>query len=345
MRRLFVILTLGVAAALGTAVIAQQQAAPAEPVPADLPDWAYGPPPPPGSPPPPTALPTDDKAILRVPGSKVELTRADMRNVAGKPIPEWHPEDRRGTKPDIVNLGRQGITACGLCHVADGSGRPENASVSGLPVLYFIRQMEDFKTGLRDSADPRKANTNLMINFAKLATPEEVRAAAEYFAAQPYPKRIKVIEAKMAPRVRRQGGMDMAIPAAEGGGMEPMRDHIVEVPDDNLRAEVRDSRLGFTAYVPTGSLNSGKKLAATHQCAVCHGAHLEGIGPVPALAGRSPSYTMRQLFDMKQGTRKGPWVALMKPLVEKMSVKEMLQLSAYVGSLDPPPAPGTRATH
>ena len=42
-------------------------------------------------------------------------------------------------------------------------------------------------------------------------------------------------------------------------------------------------------------------------CAVCHGANLEGIGPVPALAGRSPSYATRQLFDMKTGARRGPW--------------------------------------
>lgn len=55
------------------------------------------------------------------------------------------------------------MRACGFCHLADGSGRPENAPVSGLPVAYFIQQMEDFKNGLRDNADPGKNNTNNMI--------------------------------------------------------------------------------------------------------------------------------------------------------------------------------------
>jgi len=65
---------------------------------------------------------------------------------------------------------------------------------------------------------------------------------------------------------------------------------------------------------------------------------MEGIGPVPALAGRSPSYTMRQLFDMKQGTRHGPWAELMKPVVSGMTVQEMLAVSAYVSSFPAPQA-------
>jgi cytochrome c553 len=184
-----------------------------------------------------------------------------------------------------------------------------------------------------------------MIGFTKMATLEELKAAAEYFSQQPYPRRMKVIESKTAPKVRLQGGMHMAIPAAEGGGMEPIsNDEIVEVPDDNLRAEARDTRMGWTAYVPPGTLNKGKQLANKYQCSTCHGPNLEGIGPVPPLAGRSPSYTMRQLFDMKTGTRRGPWSELMKPIVTQASVQDMLALSAYAASLTPPAVPprGTR---
>ena len=242
--------------------------------------------------------------------------------------------------PDIVRRGREGVRACGLCHLADGSGRPENAPVNGLHVEYFIQQMEDFKNGVRRSADPRKSNTNLMIAIAKAATDEEIRAAAEYFAAQPYPKRNKVVESRTAPKVRLQGGMHMAVPASEGGGRVPIGDEIVEVPDDNLRAEARDTRLGFTAYVPVGTLSRGKQLAAKLQCGVCHGADLKGLGPVPPLAGRSPSYTMRQLFDMKTGARRGPWAVVMMPVLEKMSVPDMLAVSAYAASLDASAADG-----
>ncbi|MGH2400063.1 MAG: c-type cytochrome, partial [bacterium] len=242
-----------------------------------------------------------------------------------------------------VRFGKEGVRQCSLCHLPDGSGRPENAPVSSLHPVYFMQQMQDFRNGLRRSADPRKANTNTMIGFAKVTTPEEDRAAAEFFAAQPYPRRLKVVESRTAPKVRLQGGMHMAIPAAEGGGMEPIGDHIVEVPDDNLRSESRDTRMGWTAYVPPGTLNRGKQLATRQQCGVCHGPNLEGNGPIPALAGRSPSYTMRQLFDMKTGTRRGPWSEVMKPIVNQLSVQDMMALSAYAGSIAPP-ASGARGT-
>lgn len=326
----------GVAVAMLTSIaLAQNTPGPADPVPPGLPDWAYTPPPPPGTPPAPSALPADDAAVVSIPGSGRTMTRAALRG--NQEIPDWYPEDRRGPMPAVVRIGRDGVRPCGLCHLADGSGRPENAPVNGLHPAYFIQQMEDFKNDLRRSADPRKANTNLMIAFAKAATPEEVRAAAEYFAAQPYPKRIKVVESRTAPKVRLQGGMHMAVPAAEGGGMVPLGNEIVEIPDDNLRAEARDTRMGWTAYVPVGTLARGRQVAARHQCAVCHGASMEGIGPVPPLAGRSPSHTMRQLFDMKAGARRGPWAELMTPVVRAMSVDEMMAVSAWAASLDPSP--------
>jgi cytochrome c553 len=324
---------------LGTAVVAQQQApaAPTAPVPAGLPDWAYTPPNPPGSPPPPSALPADDAAVVKIPGTAKTFTRGELRAV--KETMDWFPEDRHGTIPEIARFGKMGVRQCTLCHLPDGSGRPENAPISAYHPTYFVQQMQDFRDGLRKSADPRKANTNTMIGFAKATTREEDMAAAQYFAQQPYPRRIKVVESKTAPKVRLQGGMHMAIPAAEGGGMEPIKpDEIVEVPDDNLRAEARDTRMSWTAYAPPGTLNRGKQIAAKAQCAMCHGANLEGVGPVPALAGRSPSYTMRQLFDFKTGARNGPWGALMKPVVANMSVQDMMAVSAFAASIQPPAA-------
>jgi cytochrome c553 len=73
------------------------------------------------------------------------------------------------------------VRACNLCHYPNGKGRPENAGVAGLPVSYFIQQIEDFRSGARRSAEPRKANTNTTIAIAKGVTPEEIKAAAEYF--------------------------------------------------------------------------------------------------------------------------------------------------------------------
>jgi cytochrome c553 len=56
---------------------------------------------------------------------------------------------------------------------------------------------------------------------------------------------------------------------------------------------------------------------------------------VPPLAGRSPRYTVRQLFDMRQGVRKGPWSALMKEAVAKLTIDDMIAVAAYTASREP----------
>ena len=122
-----------------------------------------------------------------------------------------------------------------------------------------------------------------------------------------------------------------------GGETEPIGNRIVEAPEDAERFELRDPRSGFIAYVPPGSLQKGAALVAsgggkTIPCGVCHGVDLNGLGPVPGIAGRSPSYLMRQLWDIQQGTRKGAWSPLMKPVVENLTQDDMLAIAAYVAS-------------
>jgi cytochrome c553 len=113
------------------------------------------------------------------------------------------------------------------------------------------------------------------------------------------------------------------------------------MPDDVEQFELRDTRSLFSAYVPVGSIAKGEALAKTGgsgttiSCTICHGPELKGVGPIPGIAGRSPSYIVRQLFDFQQGVRAGPLSALMKPTVEKLSRDDMIALAAYVGSLDP----------
>jgi cytochrome c553 len=112
------------------------------------------------------------------------------------------------------------------------------------------------------------------------------------------------------------------------------------MPEDLERTELRDSASGFIAYVPMGSVQKGEALATkadgkTTPCAICHGADLKGLGPVPGLAGRSPSYIIRQLYDIKHGTRDGSWTALMKPVVSKLNQDDMIAIAAYLSSLRP----------
>jgi cytochrome c553 len=198
--------------------------------------------------------------------------------------------------------------------------------------------MEDFKNGARKSADARKANTNIMIAIAKGMTDEEIKTAADYFAAMKWTPWIKVVETSTVPMTRIAGGMFLKL---DGGETEPIGSRIIEMPEDTERTEVlRDPRSGFIAYVPVGSIKKGEALVTTGggkttACAVCHGPSLKGLGPVPGLAGRSPSYTVRQLYDTQRGMRTGVWADLMKPVAAKLTNEDMLAIAAYTASLTP----------
>jgi len=306
------------------------------------PPWAYGFTTPPGAaaPPPaaPAAPPAPDPTPKRVPGSNKEFVRQQIGNQYGPA--DWFPEDH-GPMPPIVEHGRQEamIAACSLCHYPNGKGRPENAGVSGLPTSYFIQTMHDFRDGLRKSGDPRKANTNRMIGFAKNMTEDEIKAAAEYFGAIKFtPWMTKVVETKEVPKTRAANGMFLTL---EGNEKEPIGQRLIETPVDAEATEIfRNDHSGFIVYAPTGSLKKGEALVKTGAgkttaCAVCHGEGLRGLGPVPPLAGRSPSYIGRQLYDMQAGFRKGEWTTLMKPVVEKLTDDDIIAITAYTASLMP----------
>jgi cytochrome c553 len=62
---------------------------------------------------------------------------------------------------------------------------------------------------------------------------------------------------------------------------------------------------------------------------------VQGMGEVPAIAGRHPNYIVRQLWDIQNGDRAGPSAALMRPVVEKLSNDDMLAIAAYVASRMP----------
>jgi cytochrome c553 len=283
------------------------------------------------------AAPAPDESQKHLTGSNGAFTLAQIRDAFGPA--DWYPGDHP-PMPEVVAHGkRPDVRACSLCHYPNGKGRPENAGVAGLPYSYFMQTMADFRGDARKSADSRKANTNVMIAIAKGMTDEETQAAAKYFSSMKWTPWIKVVEANTVPKTRIAGGMFLKL---EGGETEPIGQRIIEAPDDTEHTEnLRDPHSGFTAYVPVGSIKKGETLATTGgggkttQCSVCHGADLKGLGPVPGIAGRSPSYTVRQLYDMQQGTRKGVWSDLMKPVVANLTNDDMLALAAYTASRMP----------
>jgi cytochrome c553 len=210
--------------------------------------------------------------------------------------------------------------------------------LAGLPAGYIIQQMADYKNGLRKSSEPAMGPPAAMLTLGMAATEAESKTAAEYFASIKPTKWIRVIESKTVPKTRAAGGMLIAL---EPEILEPIGSRIIEISENLERTELRDSKSGFVAYVPTGSIKKGQALATnggngkTIQCAICHGAGLKGLGNVPRLAGRSPSYIVRQMWDIKNGNRNGPWTQLMKDAVARLTVDDMVALAAYTASLEP----------
>jgi len=323
---------------------------------ADMPQWAYGITtlPQPGDTAKPQgwgrqfdpAIDHDEqlKPVLHVAGSSRTYARIDLSDWAN--AVDWFP-DEHAPIPDVVQHGSAALgekkRACAICHRVSGGGRPENAPVAGLPVEYFLRQLEDFRSGRRHSTDPRKPNVPTMIAIAQAISPDEARAAAEYYAAQSGAPRIRIVESDHAPPLRLHGNLFIA---TSNERTEPLTDRIVEVLDGDNEQFNDNPHVGYMAYVPVGSIERGRTLVAAASagaqtaalpaalsCTACHGADLHGLGPAPPLAGRSPSYLVRQLYDFKTGARDGSLAPLMKPVATRLNTQQMTDIAAYIASL------------
>lgn len=327
-------LTAGPLALLSLADGATATAPPAPEGPA-LPDWLFPIDPNAAHPPQPPPAPPDDKEPLKLPHSKESFTAARIADRFDPP--DWHPEDH-GPMPDIVAKGRKpDVIACAYCHTPTGQGRPENAPVAGLPEAYFRQQLLDMRSGARKPVGPKEyAPNQAMAKLAHALKDSEIDESAKYFAAQKLRRHVWVVESLRIPR---------AEPAAwiyqEVGGTEDLEGRLLEVTNALERHERRDDRLEYTAYAPPGALLLGKRLVTaaeggkTQKCATCHGPKFQGIENVPPLAGRSPSYLLRQMLAFQHGLRRNEAGKQMEPVVEKLELADMVAIAAYLGSLYP----------
>jgi len=303
---------------------------------APLPAWAYpvNPRPDVNAPLRPPARPAG--TLRHVPDSEVTLSDAQVDDLFL--APDWHPDDH-GPAPDVVVHGRPpAVYACGYCHRITGTGGPENAPLAGLSAAYILRQLEDYRTGARTTLFPSRVPQAFMMALAKSLTPEDAGAAARYFASLKPSAHIQVVEASFVPRTHVEG---WRLAADQGRHREPIGQRVVELPDSPADFESRDARATFTAYVPPGSVASGRvrvraaTRAGTPACVFCHGDDLRGIGAAPPLAGRSPTYLVRQLVDMQTGARAGPNAQMMKASIATLTPRETIAIAAYAASLDP----------
>jgi len=249
--------------------------------------------------------------------------------------PDWFPKEHPAM-PEIVAHGQKPhVIACILCHLPNGNGHPESASISGLTVDYIIEQMHAFRDG--DRANIRAPN---MTEMAYAISEKDLREAAIYFSKIPrsQQKWIRVVETSRAPANHiGAGGARFFDKGAETVPVAP--DMIYEIAEGE-EVELRNDHVGFVDYVPMGSLAKGRTVAMGNRgqmrtCGSCHGDDYRGHEDAPRLAGRSAYYLIRQLADMKAGYRKGPALGKMKEIIGKLSDADILNVAAYMASKEP----------
>ncbi len=271
--------------------------------------------------------------MMSVPGSSKQYTQKQVDDPFNPP--DWFP-DEHPPMPRIVAHGgtKPAGRACAQCHLPSGDGHPESAALAGLPTAYFRRQMEAFKTGIRSNV-----RSGIMIAMAQVLTDDEVKAASEYYTKlKPTAGYNKLVETDTVPKSYvGAGGMRFASPGDE---KEPIGNRIINLPNDETEAKLRDPHSGFTDYVAPGSVAKGQALAGggngkTVACSLCHGPDLRGNGEVPGITGRTATYIFRQLNDIQSGARNGLGVAFMKPAVANLTQDDMIALAAFLEMRNP----------
>jgi cytochrome c553 len=309
------------------------------------PEWAY-----PQTPRPFTPDPDDGKP-KRLAGSTRAYTYQQIEDSFAPA--DWYPGEHPRMPAIPVATGRKpDLRACSWCHLPNGLGHPQSGSLAGLSAEYLTQQLADFKSGARHAS----VGNSIMATIARAMTAEETKAAIDYFSQLPRTPWITIIEGEMVPKTRIiEGGLRVPLEPQE---MEPLGQRVIEVPKFPVRSRAYDAHAPFVAYVPMGSIRRGRALVSSGgavmrgttvvvpgkvpPCGECHGPSLRGLPhapdtniAVPALSGRSPTYIVRQLYDIASGARSGQTTELMKPIAAQLTLQEMIDIAAYVGSKAP----------
>ena len=290
-----------------------------------MPEWAY--------PPVPAHAPSADPALLSVPGSARQYTQGQIDS--GYEVADWFPDEHPPMPRVVSHGGGPPVRACAMCHLPNGNGHPESASLAGLPLDYLIGQMRAYVSGERGG---KRAPS--MVPIAKAITEEDLVASARYYAALRPTRWTRVVESETAPVTRL--GLGAVRYRAAGGGTEALGERIVSVPEDDVLGERRDGHTGFVEYVPPGSVARGRELVEARvggiSCGTCHGRELAGKDEIPGIAGRLALEMFRGVNDVAIGNRTTPGALAMKAATPQLTQGEMIAVAAYLATL--PPEPG-----
>lgn len=306
-------------------------AAAAEPAP----DWAI----PKEGPELPSELPdgsADSEVTLS--GSGLSLTQEEIDDTFN--APDWFPQEHQ-PMPGIVKHGNAPDNwACAMCHLASGNGHPQSAKLAGLSADYIVRQLAAFKAGDRQSyLGP------FIDDLHALHDERDVELAAAWFASLPTNAFHVVSETDTVPKTHFDGKSYMRVVNVGSDGntpREPLDGRIIEVPESYADVKARNPHATFLTYVPVGSVDKGRSIAtagtgAAAACVTCHGMDFKGTALAPALAGAFPTYIVRQLYDFRNGNRKGlaDKTGYMSAVSKLLSPQDIVNVAAYIGSLDP----------
>jgi cytochrome c553 len=285
----------------------------------------------------PKARDPDPRQKMHFPGSARSYTWGEL--ATNFVAPDWFPEDHPPA-PHVVLFGRKPAWACGACHYPNGAGDTTSASLAGLPKTYILEQIAAFRSGERGQGAPEAAQE--MAREAHNLDDADLQQAADYFSGLKLPAIRRVVETEMVPKTHWDG---FALAPNHNGAREPIGERIIEVPEDQQHYAWGDERTGFLAYVPPGSIARGAVIAANGKgsaasCGSCHGPKLEGqtmpgIGVVPPLAGRSPTYIARELILFREGKRTNGSAAPMRAEAAQLTLKDMIDVAAYAASRKP----------
>ncbi len=284
----------------------------------------------------PAGLPRPDPTATFTATGADPAMKLTMRQI-GDPNnpPDWFPKEH-APLPELAKHGRAPhVPACILCHLPNGNGHPESASISGLTANYMIEQMHAFRDGERTNI-----RAPAMIEMALELSDKDIRDVAAYFTHVPrqQQKWIRVVETSRAPATHvGAGGVRFF---DKGGETVPVPPDMIYEVAESEEVELRNFHFGFADYVPVGSLAKGRIVSLGNHgqmrsCASCHGEDFRGHDDAPRLAGRGAYYLIRQLADMKSGVRKGAALGKMKDIIPHLSDADILNVSAFMASRAP----------
>jgi cytochrome c553 len=291
-------------------------------------EWAY-----PVAPP---NLPRPDMTALHTAEGADPSIKLTMRQIGDSfGPPDWYPKEHPALPPIVAHGEKPHVPACILCHLPNGNGHPESASISGLTAKYIIEQMHAFRDGERQNI-----RAPAMIEMADAISEKDLREAAQYFARIPRSQQqwIRVVETSRAPASHVGAGGARFFD--KGAATVPVVPDMIYEVAESEQVELRNDHVGFVDYVPAGSLAKGRTVAMGNHgqfrtCASCHGDDYRGHEDAPRIGGRSAYYLIRQLADMKAGNRKGAALGEMKDIVGKLSDADILNVAAYMASQKP----------